>query len=612
MALTITIGGTTTVIDEGSLSIVTVANGIDRMTCTVTSIDGSIRPAMDAAVVVSLDGTVIFGGLLDKPTERGFDGLGLTPITTEVDALDYNALTERRVVSATIPAGTLKAALVFLTTYLSSYGVTLDAAQVNGPSLPELVFEDVALTDVFARIEGLCVSSGVAYVRNISYTKVLGMYLVGTVSAPWNIADGDGHIDGDLSLTPSREGYANRVLTKFMEAARTAYAFLAASGNFSHAETVTVGGQTYTFQTVLTDVNGYVLIGATAAASLNNLIAAITLGAGAGTLYASSTTLNGSVTAYVQTATLMKALALAVGASGNAITCTHTCVLADWVGEGSIPRVTLGYGADAALSNRTQSPAVSAEPTAEQTAHGLREVVVSAPDCYTLAAAQAVGDAELVRRVAATARIAQYATYDDGLRKGQTQTITKPTRHINASFVITDVRARDRFSKIYYEIRAVEGMTPQGSFRDTYQQWSGSASAGGTLISGAVAPVTVLPVPHYLGGTMQASLPVGTTYTRVLDGGTTPFIARGTFTGIVRATVKARAAAVGVQPCLRCVTDYPAAGSEQTGASVVTGAGVEVEQTFPVSIVTGKRYELYFKTNTAGASGYAAGQLETS
>jgi hypothetical protein len=65
---------------------------------------------------------------------------------------------------------------------------------------------------------------------------------------------------------------------------------LTLSGLPLDTETVTIGSKVYTFQTVLTDVDGNVLIGASASESLDNLIAAINLTAGAGTIYAASMT----------------------------------------------------------------------------------------------------------------------------------------------------------------------------------------------------------------------------------------------------------------------------------------------------------------------------------
>ncbi len=61
--------------------------------------------------------------------------------------------------------------------------------------------------------------------------------------------------------------------------------------------TVTIGGKVYTFQTVLTDVDGHVLIGADEAASAVNLAAAINRDDGNGTLYAEATVKHTTVTA---------------------------------------------------------------------------------------------------------------------------------------------------------------------------------------------------------------------------------------------------------------------------------------------------------------------------
>lgn len=65
---------------------------------------------------------------------------------------------------------------------------------------------------------------------------------------------------------------------------------LTLTGNAGDTQTVVIGAKTYTFQTVLTNVDGNVLIGASASDSIDNLIAAINLGSGSGTLYAAATT----------------------------------------------------------------------------------------------------------------------------------------------------------------------------------------------------------------------------------------------------------------------------------------------------------------------------------
>lgn len=95
-------------------------------------------------------------------------------------------------------------------------------------------------------------------------------------------------------------------------------------------ETVTIDAKVYTFQTTLTDVDGNVYRGTSAADSNNNLIAAITLGAGAGTLYADSMTLHPSVTATAQSSDTMDAAAKLKGTDGNSIATTENVTSADW------------------------------------------------------------------------------------------------------------------------------------------------------------------------------------------------------------------------------------------------------------------------------------------
>jgi len=123
---------------------------------------------------------------------------------------------------------------------------------------------------------------------------------------------------------------------------------LTAAGNFANGNTVTTGTKTYTFQTVLTNVDGNVLIGATASDSLDNLIAAINLGAGSGTLYAAATTANGFVSAAAGAGDTMVATALFGGTVGNTIATTETSATASWGGStlsggvGDIAVLTLG------------------------------------------------------------------------------------------------------------------------------------------------------------------------------------------------------------------------------------------------------------------------------
>lgn len=106
---------------------------------------------------------------------------------------------------------------------------------------------------------------------------------------------------------------------------------LTLAGNVVATNTVTIGSKVYTFVSPMVNVDGNVLIGATASDSIDNLIAAINLTpSGAGTLYAAATTLNPSVVAAVAPGDVMGVTALVAGAAGNSIATTATGGIATW------------------------------------------------------------------------------------------------------------------------------------------------------------------------------------------------------------------------------------------------------------------------------------------
>jgi hypothetical protein len=117
---------------------------------------------------------------------------------------------------------------------------------------------------------------------------------------------------------------------------RVAHAKTAASGiltltaNPGNGETVTIFGRAYTFQAVLTDVDGHVLIGVDASASIDNLIAAIDGLSGVGSLYASVTTPHAFVLASPGAGDTLNLRAKVPGAGGNAITTTETLANGSW------------------------------------------------------------------------------------------------------------------------------------------------------------------------------------------------------------------------------------------------------------------------------------------
>lgn len=107
---------------------------------------------------------------------------------------------------------------------------------------------------------------------------------------------------------------------------------LTGTANLANADTVTIGGRTYTLQTVLTNVNGNVKIAATLALTLINLFNAINGEGGGvpGVDYATATEPHAQVDASAYTATTLTVRAKVGGTAGNAIATTDVGINASW------------------------------------------------------------------------------------------------------------------------------------------------------------------------------------------------------------------------------------------------------------------------------------------
>lgn len=140
--------------------------------------------------------------------------------------------------------------------------------------------------------------------------------LMGTKNI-WQGTDGDGADDSNWTTTaPGTRAVGTLTFT----------------GQPLDTETVVINWKVYTFQTVLTNSDGHVLIGGTTEDSIDNLVAAIMLGSGAGTKYAAATTILSSCTAINGAGTVLDVTADVLGTDGNALTTTETLTNGSWGG----------------------------------------------------------------------------------------------------------------------------------------------------------------------------------------------------------------------------------------------------------------------------------------
>lgn len=110
-------------------------------------------------------------------------------------------------------------------------------------------------------------------------------------------------------------------------AAATAFAKATLTSNATapaNNDTVTIGTHVYTFKTTLTGSPDEVLIGASAAAALDNLKSAINGTAGEGTTYGTGTSTNSFAAATTNTDTTQLLVSLVVGTAANAYVSTTT------------------------------------------------------------------------------------------------------------------------------------------------------------------------------------------------------------------------------------------------------------------------------------------------
>src|SRR6266404_7647101 len=126
------------------------------------------------------------------------------------------------------------------------------------------------------------------------------------------------------------QGYLHDALKRRRKRQKVYHAILTATLQPANAQTITIGSKVYTFQTVLTNVDGNVLIGVSLAASLANLLAALNLAAGSGTKYAAATTKSPLALGQTSDATHLTVGARRKGMSGNLVKVATNVTGASW------------------------------------------------------------------------------------------------------------------------------------------------------------------------------------------------------------------------------------------------------------------------------------------
>ncbi|HWK10280.1 MAG TPA: LamG-like jellyroll fold domain-containing protein, partial [Vicinamibacterales bacterium] len=431
----VTIAGVYRDIQPG-FSISETANGRNRLDCAVLSTNGSYRAALEDEVILTEDGTRIMGGVIDRPVESGFGDTGATTaIVQRISAADFNVYPSRVRITADIAAGTMKAALQVVANALAAQGVTLDPAQVAGPALPALSYEDKPAIDVLNEITALASgSAATSYVWEVDYTKTLRAFEAGTLAAPFNVTDGDGNLQGDIVVEqPRTSAYANYIL------------LYGGTGQRDVIDQFVANGVTATFQLgyTLAAGRGYVNVGGTVSGGV--------ISGGVNETFPGTWTYNATTNQITRTSP----------PPAGAVNLPYTA---------QFQRAVI---ADGGL------------PAAQRVARTYK-----AEDTFDKDVLQALANSYLARDMASPKTVRYTAAYaKTGLHPGQVQTITSTKRNLSGTFLITDVRiVHVGGSLVRREVTAVSTTRLPKTLRESFQQTFGGSGS----TSAAAGTVTVV------------------------------------------------------------------------------------------------------------------------
>ena len=161
-----------------------------QATATFVTKPGYVPSLFDDVKLYETDGTTLkFGGVVLGRSTNGFQVKG-NPYSTTVSCGDYFSYLDWSILTlAYTTTKTLKQVLTDVVALLpATYGITLDAGQVTGPTLQPFNWTQKKAADAIREL-----STTTGYVAVISPAKALSMFVPGTSSAPNTITDAAPH-----------------------------------------------------------------------------------------------------------------------------------------------------------------------------------------------------------------------------------------------------------------------------------------------------------------------------------------------------------------------------------------------------------------------------------
>jgi hypothetical protein len=420
-----------------------------------------------------------------------------------------------------------------------------------------------------------CVLAG-GYVWEIDYAKTLRAFLPGTIAAPFNVAAGDGHVIGDVTVEPQRTSgqYANRVIVQ------------AGTGTARITQSWVADGVATHWVTDVPATNDW-------PGTYHRGGADLPLGP-----YEPGNT----------------------GSQWPMQWDSLTHALYQRAGDAPMPN-----GTAFSLAYVAQYPfAVVVDNAAEQAIHGIWDLAVALPDVFTKPDAVAYGNAYLSTTIVVPKQVT-YLTEQLGARPGMMQVINLPTRGINGTYLITSVQtANSREKAMQRTITAIEGSTLRGAAPDNlFKQWSGGGAVAAASVTTAASPPPgggggSGRSSYFLGGSGLEARRTNNTGDWVPASGGSAIgqgaiqvqldtVTRGSTTATVTARLRSMVPGVSVVARLYNASDAVALA----GVSAAVNSTIWQTVVFSVALAAGaKFYELQLQPSAAGADVFGVGYVE--
>jgi hypothetical protein len=452
------IGGSTRPTIVQGFTIRETSDGVDVLDCEVRSLDGVYKPSINDDLFFFDGSTRLFGGKVETVSTRGANDRGNTDgLILAITAKSYSILAQRRIITITLAAGTLKAQLTQLNTaaFATDFGTAIHASQHDGPTMPEIVFTDARTDEILEVMMKTAISiSGNGWTWKIDENNDLRAVFTGEIAAPFDVVDGDGNAILDITLEETRNDlYANRLLALVESGPATSQESFVAADGVTAGDIITFTAQFPASQSI-TDAYPNVL-------RIDGVVQSV-IGFGVDQLPAG-----------------------------------------DWYWDYTTSPATLKYPISGGRPFPTGAEVITieyairypitkiVEDAAGISAYGRWERKVRTPTALGDEALQAYAEGVLAS-LSPVRKEVRYPTRQTGVRPGMTQLVDSAKRKVDATVLVQEVTTEMLTdTEAVREVSAVISDVFQGTYRGTVEQWmrtgGGGAAVETTGVSGGAA-----------------------------------------------------------------------------------------------------------------------------